>query len=100
MTARNDNEITTRIDALIAEMTPAEKAGQLTQYFYFGFLRDADDAAGNDSPMARQPLAVEEALSRGETGALLLNRSAEINRLQKLAIEGNRHKIPCSSASM
>lgn len=95
MTARNDNEITTRIDALIAEMTPAEKAGQLTQYFYFGFLRDADDAAGNDSPMARQPLAVEEAMARGETGALLFQTDpAEINRLQKLAIEGNRHKIP------
>lgn len=94
MTARNDNEITTRIDALIAEMTPAEKAGQLTQYFYFGFLRDADDAAGNDSPMARQPLAVEEAMARGETGALLFQTDpAEINRLQKLAIEGDRKSV-------
>ena len=25
-----------QLDELIAQMTPAEKAGQLTQYFYFG----------------------------------------------------------------
>ena len=31
-----DAEITSRVDELVAELTPAEKAGQLTQYFYFG----------------------------------------------------------------
>ena len=27
--------IQSQVDELIAQMTPAEKAGQLTQYFYF-----------------------------------------------------------------
>ena len=30
----SDDAIQSRIDELIAELTPAEKAGQLTQYFY------------------------------------------------------------------
>ncbi|HEY6886736.1 MAG TPA: glycoside hydrolase family 3 N-terminal domain-containing protein [Solirubrobacter sp.] len=72
--------IRSRADALIAEMTPAEKAGQLTQYFYFG---DGGSAA------------VEAAVSRGEVGSLLfVTDPAEINRLQRLATEGNRFGIP------
>jgi len=35
--------IRSRADELIAGMTTAEKAGQLTQYFYFGFYRGSDD---------------------------------------------------------
>ena len=95
MTARSDKDFTDRIDALLAEMTPEEKAGQLTQYFYFGFLREAEPAPGDDIHMARQPLAVEEAMARGGAGSLLFQTDpAEINRLQQLAIEGNRHRIP------
>ncbi len=95
MTAQSDSDIKGRIDALIDEMTPEEKAGQLTQYFYFGFLRDAEGSPGDDIHIANQPLAVEVALSRGRAGALLFQTDpAEINRLQKLAIEGNRHRIP------
>ena len=45
--------IQSQVDELIAQMTPAEKAGQLTQYFYFrlpagaepGLHFDADAAA-------------------------------------------------------
>src|SRR3954452_22276127 len=38
---------------------------------------------------------VEEALGRGEVGSLLfVTDPAEVNRLQRLAIEGNRHGIP------
>jgi hypothetical protein len=37
-----DDEIQSRIDELIAELTPAEKAGQLTQYFYFGSIPETD----------------------------------------------------------
>ena len=44
----DDAAIRSRADELIAQMTPAEKAGQLTQYFYFGFQRDA---AARSSPM-------------------------------------------------
>lgn len=32
---RSDADVAERVDALIAQMTVAEKAGQLTQYFYF-----------------------------------------------------------------
>jgi hypothetical protein len=31
-----------RVDELLAAMTPAEKAGQLTQYFYFRLPPEAD----------------------------------------------------------
>ena len=80
-----------RIETLLAAMTPAEKAGQLTQYFYFGQQPDAPPADGS----ARQPEAVEAALHRGEVGSLLfVSDPAEVNRLQRLAVEGNRHGIP------
>ena len=84
-----------RIDGLIAEMTTAEKAGQLTQYFHFGFERDTstdfDPGTGDES----QPATVEAALARGAAGSLLMvTDPAEINRLQRLAIQGNRLGIP------
>src|SRR5580692_1540032 len=70
---RSDAEVAERVDALIAQMTVAEKAGQLTQYFYF----DLPPAAGDqdaDLPGARPggENAVEAALARGEVGSLLL----------------------------
>ena len=82
-------------DALIAEMTPAEKAGQLTQYFYFrpagerrrtrarrGLRRAAADGRGGARRAAR-------------SGSLLfVTDPAETNRLQRLAVEGNRLGIP------
>src|SRR4249919_3159360 len=76
-------------------MTPAEKAGQLTQYFYFRLPAGAttDPALGVDSDA--QPRMVEHALGRGEVGSLLfVTDPAETNRLQRLAIEGNRHGLP------
>jgi beta-glucosidase len=91
----SDAAIAARVEELLAGMTPAEKAGQLTQYFYFGFLRDAEGTPGDEIHVSRQPVAVEEALARGEVGSLLfVTDPAEFNRLQKLAIEGNRHGIP------
>ena len=95
-----DEAIRSRVRELLAAMTPAEKAGQLTQYFYFGFLRDSDlplpagELAGSGDP-AQQPAMVEQALGRGEVGSLLIvTDPAEVNRLQRLAIEGNRLGIP------
>src|SRR5215213_935763 len=75
-------------------MTPAEKAGQLTQYFYFRLPGDVENPAlGLD--VDTQPLMVEAALGRGEAGSLLfVTNPAEINRLQRLAVEGNRFGIP------
>ncbi len=93
-TPMTDAEIGSRVDELVAQMTPAEKAGQLTQYFYFGADVDADAAPGQgaDAPRAA---TVEEAIARGEVGSLLfVTDPAEINRLQRLAVAGNRFGLP------
>ncbi|WP_295694774.1 glycoside hydrolase family 3 N-terminal domain-containing protein [Lapillicoccus sp.] len=91
-------EMTTRMDALLAVMTPAEKAGQLTQYFYFGALRDTpppDGAGPGDLDNGQQADMVEAVLARGGAGSLLfVTDPAETNRLQRLTIDGNRHGIP------
>src|SRR4051794_25506645 len=89
-----DQDISSRVDDLLAGMTTAEKAGQLTQYFYFGFYRDADDVptVGGLRP---SPDDVEAGMERGEVGSLLfVTDPAEINRLQRIAVEGSRLRIP------
>ena len=86
-------DIRSRAEELLRQMTRAEKAGQLTQYFYFRLAAEAtdDSAPGVDA----QPRAVEEALRRGGAGSLLFETDpAHINRLQRLTIEGNRLGIP------
>ena len=91
----DDDAVRTRVDELLAAMTPAEKAGQLTQYFYFGGLSDADSGPDDELPPAAQGALVEAALARGEAGSLLfVTDPAETNRLQRLAVEGNAHDIP------
>ncbi|MDT7574272.1 MAG: beta-glucosidase [Pseudonocardiales bacterium] len=90
-----DPAINARVDELLAAMTVEEKAGQLTQYFYFGSLQDADAGPTEELPPSQQAAAVEAALARGEVGSLLfVTDPAEINRLQRLAVEGNRHGLP------
>ena len=92
-----DTDISSRVDELLAQMTPAEKAGQLTQYFYFGFEPDPDAVPGvaAEDEQGSQPAAVEAAMARGEVGSLLFQTDpASINRLQRLTIEGNRLGIP------
>ncbi|WP_336922321.1 glycoside hydrolase family 3 N-terminal domain-containing protein [Aquipuribacter sp. SD81] len=89
----DDEAVRARALDLLARLSPAEKAGQLTQYFYFGGLSDAD--AGDGPPPSQQAAAVEAALARGEVGSLLfVTDPAETNRLQRLAVQGNRHGIP------
>ena len=86
----SDEDVRARVDALLAEMTPQEKAGQLTQYFYMDFMRDQ---SGDGAPS--QPEMVDAAMARSGVGSLLfLMDAAEINRLQKATIEGNRLGIP------
>lgn len=88
----SDEAIRSRADELLAEMTIQEKAGQLSQYFYFDFPTEALRGAAGSSG---QPALVEVALSRGEVGSLLfVTNPAEINRLQRLTIESNRLGIP------
>ena len=87
-----DEAIRSRADELVAGMTTAEKAGQLTQLFYFGSLTETDGSVGG---LPSEPATVEAALGRGEVGSLLfVTDPAEINRLQRLAVEGNRLGIP------
>lgn len=97
MAAMGRNEATeTRINELIGSMTVEEKAGQLTQYFYFAEIDpdfEGDPASVGD--LAQQPAMVEGELAAGRVGSLLFcTQPGEINRLQRLAVDGNPHKIP------
>ena len=86
----HSTEVAERVDALIARMSVAEKAGQLTQYFYFNLPPSDEPGAA----FSGQPAMVETALAKGEVGSLLfVTDPAEVNRLQRLAVEGNRHGI-------
>jgi beta-glucosidase len=87
--------IQTQVEELMAELTPAEKAGQLTQYFYFTLPPGAEVEPALQLDRGKQPLMVEEALRRGGVSSLLfVTDPAEINRLQRLAVEGHRLGIP------
>lgn len=75
-----DSSEADRVEALIARMTPEEKAGQLTQLFAFDYLPQA---------------MIEDAVAKGRVGSLLyVKDAATCNRLQKLALETSRLKIP------
>ena len=90
-----DADVAERVGALMAEMTLAEKAGQLTQYFYFNLPPSEEIEATLHTDFSRQPKMVEAALSEGKVGSLLfVTDPAEVNRLQRLAVEGNRQGIP------
>jgi beta-glucosidase len=90
-----DEAIQSKIDELLAGMTAAEKAGQLTQYFYFQLPEGAELEPALQLDRANQPRMVEVALGSGEVGSLLfVTNPSEINRLQRLAVEGNRFGIP------
>lgn len=76
-----DAQVRARADALIAQMTPEEKAGQITQYF--------------DFPVPEEAKRVEGELAAGRAGSLLfLTDAAQIDRLQHVAVEQTRLKIP------
>ncbi len=76
-----DPAIRARADALLARMTPEEKAGQLNILFAL--------------PIPQMVKAAEAQVKGGGTGALLFATDpAEINRLQRLAVEQSRLKIP------
>ncbi len=82
-----------RVADLLAALSTEEKIGQLIQYFYFQL--PADSAAGPLGDLAGQPRMVEAALARGGAGSLLFVKDpAEVNRLQRAAIDGSPHGIP------
>ena len=87
------SKIQSQVDELMSRLTPAEKAGQLTQYFYFQLPAGAE--APLELDLGRQPQAVEQALREGGSGSLLfVTDPGETNRLQRLAVEGHRLGIP------
>jgi beta-glucosidase len=87
----DEQAIRSRVDELMADMTAAEKAAQLTQYFYMR----PPAAAQPESALFAQPEMVESALREGGAGSLLfVTDPAEINRLQRLAVDGHRLGIP------
>ena len=74
-----DAGVRARADALIARMTVAEKAGQLTQRFALPF----------------NVKQIDQAVTGGNVGALLfVSDPKETNRLQRLALDTSRLKIP------
>jgi beta-glucosidase len=86
--------IQAQVDELLAQMSPAEKAGQLTQYFYFRLPASAPPPVLDIDP-DEQPRMVESKLGQDAVGSLLfVTDPAEINRLQRLAVEGSRLGIP------
>ncbi|MGO4592578.1 glycoside hydrolase family 3 N-terminal domain-containing protein [Leifsonia sp. 2TAF2] len=89
-----------RVADLLSRLTLEEKAGQLTQYFYFGLPElpegfDLDSLPPEHRAFVDQPRQVEAALAEGRLGsALFVTDPATINRLQRVAVEKTRLGIP------
>jgi len=74
----DDRTVDKRVNELMAQMTPEEKIGQLSQLFMFAPSKSIDDA-----------------VAKGQVGSLLfVTNPATINRLQHLAVEKTRLHIP------
>jgi beta-glucosidase len=74
-------DVTPRVEELLRRMTLDEKIGQLTQIGGITFTPDAPKP--------------EEAVRKGLAGSVLwVSTPAEINRLQRIAVEETRLKIP------
>ncbi|MCE7796400.1 beta-glucosidase BglX [Sphingobium sufflavum] len=79
--ALSETEVAARADALLQQMTPEEKAGQLSVLFAL--------------PIPQMMAANEKLVASGNLGALLfMTDPAEINRVQKIAVEKTRLHIP------
>ncbi|MFT4296838.1 MAG: glycoside hydrolase family 3 N-terminal domain-containing protein [Micropruina sp.] len=84
-----------RVEDLLGRLSLEEKAGQVTQYFYFGSFAQESTAGEDAHDFLEAPRSVEAALAEGGAGSLLFVRDpASANRLQRLAIEGSRFGIP------
>src|ERR1700752_522597 len=81
---QNAPDIERRIEALLKQMSLEEKVGQLNQYSY-----------GQPTGPATGRSTVEESIKRGEIGSFLnVTDPLLSNRLQHLAMEESRLKIP------
>lgn len=89
------SNISERVESLLSEMTIEEKAGQLTQYFYFGGLPDPEPGDENGFYPSKMRHFVEEQMKTGGVGSVLFVRDAdELNKLQKMTVERHRLGIP------
>ena len=92
--------IDARVEELLSRMTPAEKAGQLTQYFYFRLPPGAPGPVLDIDP-DEQPQMVESQLAQGVVGSLLfVTDPAEINRRSASRSRGTGSASrPCSAST-
>jgi beta-glucosidase len=77
----DDPTTTAKVEALLKQMTLAEKLGQLSQY------------SGNMSPGPSRG-SFDEMVAAGEVGSFLNVTGEEANRYQTIAVEQSRLKIP------
>jgi beta-glucosidase len=76
----DDQQARQRAEALLAQMTLAEKIGQMNQLFFFAF---------------QKPEMMDNGIRKGDIGSLLfVTDPATINRFQKVAVTESRLKIP------
>lgn len=81
---QNAPDIEKRIETLLKQMTLEEKIGQLNQYSY-----------GQPTGPATGRSSVEDSIKRGEIGSFLnVTDPVLSNRLQRIAMEESRLKIP------
>ncbi|WP_082539939.1 beta-glucosidase BglX [Caulobacter sp. Root342] len=81
-TVVSDKAIKARVEALLAQMTPEEKAGQLFIAFHL-------------SPPPKLEPFVEKGIAEGRIGnVLFVSDPAHANALQRVALEQSRLKIP------
>ena len=89
-----------RVEDLLGRMTVEEKAGQLTQFFYFGTGEipeglDISTLPPEQQEYVQQPAMVEVGVSAGTVGSVLFVRDVKLaNRLQRRAVEDTRLGVP------
>ena len=81
-------EIEAKVDKLLADMSPQEKIGQLSQLFYF-------PASVSLPGVPKGGPSTDDFVANGTVGSLLfVTDPAVINRLQHIAVEKSPHHIP------
>ncbi|WP_221933114.1 glycoside hydrolase family 3 N-terminal domain-containing protein [Tessaracoccus rhinocerotis] len=90
-----------RVNDLLHRMSAEEKAGQLTQFFYFGsFTAVPDDFDLESLPpehraFVEQPAMVRQAVRDGRAGSLLFVKDAAVaNQMQRIAMDETPLGIP------
>ena len=92
--------VTERVEDLLGRMTVEEKAGQLTQFFFFAPQEVPDDLDVSTLPPEQQAYArgarvVSGRVSAGTVGSVLFVRDAALaNSLQRRAVEDTRLGVP------